>query len=299
MKTELKWTIEENGLTAETNVVRYRAVQYEDDTWEVFRKPTELPATPFAKFSVTGIKDLSLAEALAWAQEDFNAGVARLPEKVPLSLCGMVEQVYNLMFPSDPAPKETEAPEAPKTSGGVPKFPSTMAAAEWTRHFESVVFCRELGIAEREDLTKLFDAALSFGYEEGRKAGASRTMTASQYLACQQMNAAPPSPEAAPPRPEDPLQSFDARVWADEFMKRNNGLSEPFVSSHVQVDKDTMVGWFSNALMRGYDERRNVEAPFDEQRRQLEDYRRELVRNYRDLVARCMARIAELSEART
>lgn len=125
------------------------------------------------------------------------------------------------------------------------------------------------------------------------------TMTASQYLACQQMNAAPPSPEAAPPRPEDPLQSFDARVWADEFMKRNNGLSEPFVSSHVQVDKDTMVGWFSNALMRGYDERRNVEAPFDEQRRQIEDSRRELVRDYRDLVARCMARIAELSEART
>lgn len=30
-----------------------------------------------------------------------------------------------------------------------------------------------------------------------------------------------------------PLGSFDARVWAKEFMRCNNGLSGPFVSSHV------------------------------------------------------------------
>ncbi len=57
-----------------------------------------------------------------------------------------------------------------------------------------------------------------------------------------------------------PLNSFDARVWAKEFMRCNNGLSGPFVSSHVRVDEETMVGWFANALMRGYDERRSREG---------------------------------------
>lgn len=57
-----------------------------------------------------------------------------------------------------------------------------------------------------------------------------------------------------------PLGSFDARVWAKEFMRCNNGLSGPFVSSHVRVDEETMVGWFANALMRGYDERRSREG---------------------------------------
>jgi len=57
-----------------------------------------------------------------------------------------------------------------------------------------------------------------------------------------------------------PLGSFDARDWAKEFMRCNNGLSGPFVSSHVRVDEETMVGWFANALMRGYDERRSREG---------------------------------------
>jgi|BioPla2DNA2_1021312.scaffolds.fasta_scaffold33043_2 hypothetical protein len=220
---------------------------------------------------------MSLTNAIAWCERDVER-----PAKCP---------------PQPIVPDSPAAETARKMSGKASKFPSTMDAKSWAVRLK--MHNTPESLYSVSQLTEWFQAALSFGYEEGRKAGASRTMTASQYLACQQMNAAPPSPEAAPPRPEDPLQSFDARVWADEFMKRNNGLSEPFVSSHVQVDKDTMVGWFSNALMRGYDERRNVEAPFDEQRRQIEDSRRELVRDYRDLVARCMARIAELSEART
>lgn len=62
------------------------------------------------------------------------------------------------------------------------------------------------------------------------------------------------------PNPVSPLDSFDARDWAKEFMRCNNGLSGPFVSSHVRVDEETMVGWFANALMRGYDERRSREG---------------------------------------
>lgn len=47
-----------------------------------------------------------------------------------------------------------------------------------------------------------------------------------------------------------PLQSFDARDWAKEFCdiyERNNG---------TRPDEGWMIGWFANALMRGYDEHR-------------------------------------------
>lgn len=79
--------------------------------------------------------------------------------------------------------------------------------------------------------------------------------------------AQPPAADPAAPKTSgemsgktsSPLGSFDARVWAKKFMRCNNGLSGPFVSSHVWVDEETMVGWFANALMRGYDERRSRE----------------------------------------
>ena len=45
-------------------------------------------------------------------------------------------------------------------------------------------------------------------------------------------------------RPDWPLPSFDARDWAAAFCKINpNGPGE-----------DVMIGWFANALMRGFDE---------------------------------------------
>ena len=49
--------------------------------------------------------------------------------------------------------------------------------------------------------------------------------------------------------PVCPLDLFDARVWAKEFMRRNaHGMPQ------VIVNEETMVGWFANSLMRGYDE---------------------------------------------
>lgn len=45
-------------------------------------------------------------------------------------------------------------------------------------------------------------------------------------------------------RPDWPLPSFDARDWAEAFCKR-----------FPAVPQDDAVGWFANALMRGYDER--------------------------------------------
>lgn len=44
-------------------------------------------------------------------------------------------------------------------------------------------------------------------------------------------------------RPDWPLPSFDARDWAEAFCK-----------IHPEADLGDMIGWFANALMRGYDE---------------------------------------------
>jgi hypothetical protein len=44
-------------------------------------------------------------------------------------------------------------------------------------------------------------------------------------------------------RPDWPLPSFDAMDWAKAFCKR-----------YPQMDEGLMLGWFANALMRGFDE---------------------------------------------
>lgn len=46
-------------------------------------------------------------------------------------------------------------------------------------------------------------------------------------------------------RPDWPLPSFDARDWAEHFCK---------LFPNCGLDEGAMIGWFANALMRGYDE---------------------------------------------
>lgn len=50
--------------------------------------------------------------------------------------------------------------------------------------------------------------------------------------------------------PNWPLPSFDARDWAQAFCEiaARNG--------HPGIDEGWMIGWFANALMRGFDEAR-------------------------------------------
>lgn len=50
----------------------------------------------------------------------------------------------------------------------------------------------------------------------------------------------------------NPLPSFDARVWAKAFIEHDKvyGISQ---------SEETMVTWFANALMRGYDEFGNID----------------------------------------
>lgn len=46
--------------------------------------------------------------------------------------------------------------------------------------------------------------------------------------------------------------SFDARVWAKAFCEDN-----------PEMDEETMIAWFANALMRGYDEGRYKAPPHE------------------------------------
>lgn len=48
-------------------------------------------------------------------------------------------------------------------------------------------------------------------------------------------------------RPDWPLPSFDARDWAEAFCKIQ-------AAKGIAIDEDVMIGWFANALMRGFDE---------------------------------------------
>lgn len=52
-------------------------------------------------------------------------------------------------------------------------------------------------------------------------------------------------------RPDWPLPSFDARDWAEAFVKCAKEHPD------IATDEGTMMSWFANALMRGYDERDN------------------------------------------
>lgn len=73
-----------------------------------------------------------------------------------------------------------------------------------------------------------------------------------------------PSAETATPEPKNKetfRQTFDARDWAREFVQTLR--KHP----NIAADESTMLGWFANALMRGYDEgwerclRRDVDPP--------------------------------------
>lgn len=138
-----------------------------------------------------------------------------------------------------PAQPPAQDPETPKMSDKMSKFPSTMDAAVWASRCTAW-----FGAFRVPCLHDWFQAALSFAYVRGSEETLEKEK---QKL-------------AEPANPVAPLDSFDARDWAKEFMRGNNGLSGPFQSSRVSVDEETMVGWFANALMRGYDERRSREG---------------------------------------
>ena len=111
-----------------------------------------------------------------------------------------------------PAQPPAQDPETPKMSDKMSKFPSTMDAAVWASRCTAW-----FGAFRVPCLHDWFQAALSFAYVRGSEETLEKEK---QKL-------------AEPANPVAPLDSFDARDWAKEFMRCNNGLSGPFVSSHV------------------------------------------------------------------
>lgn len=62
-------------------------------------------------------------------------------------------------------------------------------------------------------------------------------------------------------RPDWPLPSFDAKDWAKAFCDRFIvSTREGHESAAVDDDMGLMIGWFANALMRGYDEHAALSA---------------------------------------
>jgi hypothetical protein len=48
--------------------------------------------------------------------------------------------------------------------------------------------------------------------------------------------------------PPSPIHSFDAQLWAESF------VAHVKLKPSIATDPETMLAWFSSALMRGYDE---------------------------------------------
>ena len=63
-------------------------------------------------------------------------------------------------------------------------------------------------------------------------------------------------------RPDWPLPSFDAQDWAAAFCKVANKFGFKDTDGNP-IDEGWMIGWFANALMRGFDERAARTAKLD------------------------------------
>lgn len=208
---------------------------------------------------------MSLTNAIAWCERDVER-----PEGCPAQPPAM-------------------DPVAPKTYGemssSASKFPSTMDAKSWAARLKMRNTPESLYSVSQ--LTEWFAAALQRGYLQGvgeaeQKQGdreaamrrflalapatrekflevamaetPARTMTASQYLACQQMNAAPPSTQAPePPSVEERLKvmeetdSMHCRLMetydrhANDLEKRLDALEERVKRTQVNHGLDAAV----------------------------------------------------------
>jgi len=70
-----------------------------------------------------------------------------------------------------------------------------------------------------------------------------------------------------PKAQEKIYRSFDARDWARAF------VAHVQTNPAIATDQDTMVTWFANALMRGYDERAREQRRVDRLRAKSEEVR--------------------------
>ena len=218
---KLDWEIEYGLLKAAVGDAEYRVRQESDGAWQANKK-TELPrGCAIARCSIEGpLGTSSLTNAIAWCEKD-----AERPAECPAQ---------------PPAAKPNPEKMPGEMSGTASKFPGTLDAHSWASAYEFEEPLMRAGDGAR--LWPWFQAALSLGFREGRE-------DQKELHACFQ-----PYRLKDPPPPKPGWQaSFDARDWAKEFMRCNHQVAG---NPMVAVDEETMVGWFANALMRGYDEHR-------------------------------------------
>jgi hypothetical protein len=65
-------------------------------------------------------------------------------------------------------------------------------------------------------------------------------------------------------RADWPLPSFDARDWAQAFCKQFT-VTPRSLDVHENDQEGLMIGWFANALMRGFDEHASRATPAADQ----------------------------------
>ena len=216
---KLDWRIEYGVLKAAGCVANYE-VSLGDRGWHAQAK-YPVPATPrsWSGFVTEGALATGdgLAKYLDWCEKHDT-----------MMLAGRSEEC-----PAQPDANEDLAKEMP---GGMSasKFPGTMDAKDWC-----LGAAKDVGadLTRAKVLREWFQAALSFAYVRGSE----------ETLEKQKLSERPNHV----PGPKPGWQaSFDAKVWAKEFVRLG------FVNPACADPEGLMIGWFANALMRGYDEHR-------------------------------------------
>lgn len=142
---KLDWEINEfRVLKAKVGEVTYYVAPGAVNLWEPSKRYTAFDGKVATVWPVEG--GMSLTNAIAWCERDVER-----PEGCPAQPPAM-------------------DPVAPKTSGGMSKFPSTMDAKGWAAGFvkEGVEPQDYLGVDSEEALVAWFQAALSHGFREGQ-----------------------------------------------------------------------------------------------------------------------------------
>jgi len=135
---KLDWEINEfRVLKAKVGEVTYYVAPGAVNLWEPSKRYTAFDGKVATVWPVEG--GMSLTNAIAWCERDVER-----PEGCP-------------------AQPPAADPVAPKTSGPVSKFPSTLDAAVWASRCTAW-----FGAFKVPDLTEWFDSALAHGFREGQ-----------------------------------------------------------------------------------------------------------------------------------
>ena len=122
---------------------------------------------------------------------------------------------------------------------------------EWAKYGTNGRDCIANAISRLESRLSTLETLMKIG-QDNDVSLANRIIALENIIACDGIDARlhqPPTPEQKPAETKNVNLSceFDATVWAKEWIR--------VIKEHPQVptDEGTMIGWFANAIMAGYD----------------------------------------------